>query len=128
MDAIETLHRHSPETSEFWHQLKAGKFMLRGCRSCGKVHWYPRVICPFCASEETEWREGSGRGEIYTYSVMRRAKVPYAIAFVTLEEGPSMMTNIVDCDFDAIRIGQKVELAIRAREDGLPLPLFRPVG
>lgn len=126
MDAIEALNRHSPETGEFWRQLKAGRFMLRGCRACGKVHWYPRVICPFCSSPDTDWREGSGRGKIYTWSVMRRAKIPYAIAFVTLEEGPSMMTNIVDCDFAAIHIGQKVELVIREREDGLPLPLFRP--
>ena len=57
---------------------------------------------------------------------MRRAQTPYAIAFVTLDEGPTLMTNIVDCDLDSIRIGQKVELAIRKREDGLPLHMFKP--
>ena len=55
--------------------------------------------------------EASGNGTIYTYSVMRRAPMPYAIAYVTLDEGPTMMTNIVDCDLDEIRIGQAVSLS-----------------
>jgi hypothetical protein len=126
MDPIDALALHSPETAHFWHSLAEGRFLIRYCAACGEPHWYPRAICPFCFSADTEWREGSGRGTIYSYSIMRRAKTPYAIAFVTLEEGPTLMTNIVDCDLDSIRIGQKVELAIRKREDGLPLHMFKP--
>lgn len=125
-DIITALAQHSPETNAFWTNLAEGRFLIRHCKACNKPHWYPRAICPFCFSSDTEWKEGSGRGTIYTYSVMRRAKVPYAIAFVELEEGPRMMTNLVDCDFDKIKIGQKVTLSVTKRDDGLPLPTFKP--
>jgi uncharacterized protein len=117
----------NPETEPFWAAAREGKFLLRGCTACGKVHWYPRAVCPFCFSERTEWREGSGRGTIYSLSVMKRAPEPYAIAYVTLEEGPTMMTNIVDCDLDSLAIGQKVTIAFKpTQNDGPPFPMFRP--
>ncbi len=71
-------------------------------------------------------RRPSGRGTIYSYSVMRRAPVPYAIAYVTLEEGVTMMTNIVDCDFDALRIGQPVRVVFKPTDGGPPVPMFTP--
>jgi uncharacterized OB-fold protein len=126
MDPFAAFALHSPETAHYWRNLAEGRFLIRYCEECKESHWYPRAICPFCFSANTKWRVGSGRGRIYSYSIMRRAKTPYAIAFVTLEEGPTLMTNIVDCDLDSIRIGQKVELAIRKREDGLPLHMFKP--
>ena len=64
-----------------------------------------RICHPLCGSDATEWQPVSGPGTIYSYSVMRRAEVPYAIAYVTLNEGVTMMTNLVDCDFDRLRIG-----------------------
>ena len=116
------------ETQAFWDAARAGRFTIPVCTACGKPHWYPRAICPFCASQETEWVEASGNGTIYTYSVMRRgAPVPYAIAYVTLAEGPTMMTNIVDCDLDGIKIGQKVKLVFKPSEGGAPVPCFAPV-
>jgi len=57
---------------------------------------------------------------------MRRAPVPYAIAYVTLAEGPTMMTNLVDCDLDAIKIGQAVKLVFKPSEGGSPVPMFTP--
>ena len=72
------------------------------------------------------WQEASGRGTVYTYSVMRRAPVPYCIAYVTLAEGPTMMTNIVDCDLDTVRIGQAVRLVFKPSEGGPPVPMFTP--
>jgi uncharacterized OB-fold protein len=126
MDAIEAIGLHSPENVEFWSALRGGRFLVRRCASCGEAHWYPRAVCPFCFSTDTLWEDGAGRGTIYSYTVMRRTAVPYAIAFVTLAEGPTMMTNIVDCDFDRIRIGQPVRLVVRERGDGLPLPVFTP--
>lgn len=117
----------NPETQPFWDAAAQGKFLLRTCTDCRKPHWYPRAICPFCFSAKTEWVEGSGKGKIYTYSVMRRAPEPYAIAYVTLAEGPTMMTNLVQCDFDALRIGQEVKLVWTPTEGGPPVPTFTPV-
>ena len=74
------------------------------CNACGKPHWYPRVVCPLCGSDDVEWREASGRGEVYSFSVVRRMGEPYVLAFVTLEEGPTVMTNIVDTPLDALRM------------------------
>ena len=79
-------------------------------------------------SGNVEWVEASGKGEIYTYSVMRRSDPQYVIAYVRLEEGVTMMTNIVDCDPNAIGIGQAVELEMRESEGGQKVPLFKPVG
>lgn len=117
----------TPETEPFWQAAREGRFLIRVCRTCERAHWYPRALCPFCFSENTEWREASGRGSIYTFSIMRRAKEPYAIAYVKLDEGPMMMTNIVDSDFENIAIDQRVELVFRETEDGPPVPVFRPV-
>jgi uncharacterized OB-fold protein len=116
----------NPETQPFWDGAAAGKLLYKKCTDCGEAHFYPRPICPFCFSDHTEWVEASGNGTIYTYSVMRRAPVPYAIAYVTLAEGPTMMTNIVDCDLDQIKIGQAVRLVFKPSEGGPPVPMFTP--
>ena len=117
----------NPETEPFWAAAREGKFLIRACTDCGKAHWYPRAICPHCFSDKTEWKEGSGRGTIYSVSVMKRAPEVYAVAYVTLEEGPTMMTNIVDCDFDTVAIGQKVTVTWRpTKDDGPPYPQFKP--
>ena len=116
----------SPETEAFWKATGEGKLLLKRCKACGKAHYFPRTICPLCFSADTEWTQASGEGTIYSYSVMRRAPQPYAIAYVTLKEGPSMMTNIVDCDLDSIRIGQKVKVVFKPTDGGAPLPMFAP--
>lgn len=115
------------ESQPFWDAAAEGRFMLKRCKSCGETYYYPRAICPLCLSDDTEWYAASGKGTIYTYSVMRRAKVPYAIAYVTLEEGVSVMTNIVECDFDKLAVGQPVEVTFRKTEGDVSLPVFRPV-
>jgi uncharacterized OB-fold protein len=116
----------NPETKPFWDGCTAGKLLLPKCTACGKVHWYPRGLCPFCFSDKLEWITASGKGKIYTVSVMSRAEVPYAIAYVTLAEGPSMMTNIVDCDLNTVKIGQDVTLKFVPSESGPPMPMFTP--
>ena len=116
------------ETQPYWDAAAEGRLLVKKCNACGELHFYPRATCPFCFSGETAWQQVSGDGVIYTYSVMRRgAPVPYAIAYVTLAEGPTMMTNIVDCDLDAIKIGQKVKVVFKPTEGGPPLPCFAPV-
>ena len=114
------------ETKSFWDAARQNRFLIPVCTACGKAHWYPRAICPFCGDDKIAWREASGRGTIYTYSVMRRVREPYAIAHVTLAEGPTMLTNIVDCDFDKLYIGQPVAVVFQETENGPPAPMFRP--
>ena len=114
------------ETEAFWTAAGEGRFMLKTCKDCGRAHWYPRAICPFCCSEATEWTPASGNGTIYSYSVMRRVPEPYAIAYVTLAEGPTILSNVVDCDLDAIAIGQAVTVVFRPSDGGPPVPMFKP--
>ncbi len=114
-----------PETSdsaEFLAGARVGRLMLRRCTACRKPHWYPRPVCPFCFGN-TEWEAVSGEGVIYSFSIPRKP-VTYAMAYVTLTEGPTMMTNIVGCDFEALRIGQKVRVAFTSTEDGGAVPTF----
>ena len=116
----------NPETKPFWDAATEGRLLIKKCVTCGQVHFYPRAICPSCGSDKTEWVTASGRGTVYSYSVMRRVPIPYALAYVTLAEGVSMMTNIVDGDLDAIRIGQPVTVAFKPSDGGPPVPMFRP--
>ncbi|MEQ9642280.1 MAG: Zn-ribbon domain-containing OB-fold protein [Alphaproteobacteria bacterium] len=114
------------ESEPYWEATKAGKLLLKKCNACGEPHFYPRSLCPHCGSTDVDWLEASGKGTIYSYSVMRRAKTPYAIAYVTLDEGVTMMTNIVDADLDGLAVGQAVEVAFRPTEGGHALPVFKP--
>jgi uncharacterized OB-fold protein len=116
----------TPETQAFWDAAGQGRLLVKRCAACGERHHYPRPLCPFCFSDRTEWVPASGRGTIYAYSVMRRVPAPYAIAYVTLEEGVTMMTNIVDCDLDALRIGQPVTVVFKPTDGGPPVPMFTP--
>lgn len=116
----------NPETKAFWDAAGQSKLLIKRCAACGEAHYYPRALCPFCFSDKTEWLEASGDGVIYSYSVMRRAPIPYAIAYVTLAEGPTMLTNLLDCDFDRLRIGQKVRLVHKPTEGGAPIAMFTP--
>lgn len=116
------------ESQPYWDAAAKERLTLKRCRSCGEVHYYPRSICPLCFSPDTEWLQASGKGTIYSFSIMRRAPVPYAIAYVTLEEGVTMMSNIVECDFGQLSIGQSVEVTFRDTEGGASLPVFRPAG
>lgn len=125
MSILSDALRHHPETLPFWSALGEGRFTVKGCTACGRAHWYPRAICPFCDSTETEWRDASGRGTIYSYTIMRLAKPVYAIAYVTLDEGPTMMTNIVASDLEGVAIGKTVEIAIQRTDEGDCLPMFK---
>lgn len=117
----------SPDSEAFWQAANRSEFLIKHCEECDRAHWYPRPCCPFCASAKTQWREASGRGTIYSYSYLRRMPQPYVIAYVTLEEGPTMMTNIVDCDPETLAIGKAVEIVFKAAQDGeQAVPLFRP--
>jgi uncharacterized protein len=117
----------NPGDEPYFQAAAEGKLLLKKCNDCGEVHHYPRALCPFCWSSKVEWIQAQGTGEIYTYSVTRRGTpIPYCIAYVTLEEGPRMMTNIVDCDLDSIKIGQRVKVTFKKTEGGASVPCFVP--
>jgi uncharacterized protein len=97
------------------------------------VHHYPRPFCPTCWSEDVEWLEASGRGTLYTYSVVFRNDLApfsewgeYVPAVVELEEGPRLMTNIIDAGAGSLKVGMPVEVAFRDLTDEWAAPVFRP--
>lgn len=115
-----------PDNQPFWEAANRGELLVKWCLACNSAHWYPRPLCPFCGSQRTEFRTSAGNGTVYSLSVTRKAgPVPYAIAYITLDEGVTMMTNIVDCDLDAVRIGDRVKVTFKAAEDGQRVPTFR---
>jgi hypothetical protein len=117
----------NPENKPYFDAAAKGSLLLRYCSACTQFHHYPRAICPHCFFGETDWREAKGTGIVHTCSVLRRGvPVPYCIAYVTLDEGVSMLTNIVDCDLDSVRIGMKVRVVFKPTEGGPPVPMFTP--
>lgn len=116
-----------PETSEFWAAAADGRLMLNVCDDCGKAHWFPRAVCPMCGSSKLSWKQASGKGKVYAFSPARRADPVYTLAYVTLEEGPTMMTNIIDTDPESIEIGQAVQVKFKPADEGRMMPFFAPV-
>jgi uncharacterized protein len=125
-----------PEVKPFWDATAEGRLVLPQCVDCQTVVWYPRPFCPACGSLKVEWIQASGRGDVYSFTVNRRgqADLPayrdagvYVLAYVELDEGPRIMTNIVDCAPDEVRIGQKVEVVFHDTGQGCALARFRPL-
>jgi uncharacterized OB-fold protein len=122
----------NPETKPFWDATTQGRLLLVRCRTCQSVIWYPRAICPACSSTETEWFEASGRGTVYSYTVNHRGDgpyrqaAPYVLAYVELEEGPRVMTNLVEVDHDQLAVGMPVEAVFSDTGEGNALYRFKP--
>src|SRR6185503_3712110 len=123
------------ETAPYWEATKQGKLMIKECASCGRAFFYPRNHCPNCWSTDTSWREASGRGTVYTFTVVYqndlppfRDRVPYVVAIVELEEGVRMTSNI-EADPAAVSCGMAVEVSFRAEardeENSVYLPVFK---
>ena len=115
-----------PETREFWAAAADGRFLLKTCSKCERAHWYPRVICPLCGHAETEWRPASGEGSLYAFSPARRADPPYILAYVTLDEGPTVLTNVVDAEAGNLKIGQRLKVKFQPAAEGRMMPFFAP--
>jgi uncharacterized OB-fold protein len=120
------------ETRPFWDGLKERKFLLRHCNACGRDHYYPRPFCPTCWSDDVSWKEASGRGKLYTYSIVHvndlppfNERVPYVAAIVELDEGPRVMTNIEGVPFEELRADMAVTVDFRAISDDVTIPVFR---
>ena len=118
----------NPGDAPYFAAAAEGRLLLKKCQDCGEFHHYPRTFCPFCWSNNLAWTASGGAGEVYSFSVTRRgAGAPYCMAYVALDEGPTMMTNVVDVDLDSVRIGQRVKLVFKQSESGTSIPMFTPV-
>lgn len=123
------------DTQPFWAATKEKEFKYQQCASCDTVVFYPRGHCTGCTSGELVWKTASGKATVYSYSVVRqsyhpffRNMVPYAVAWIDLEEGPRILSNVVGIEdpLTDVSIGQSVQLEWEEHEE-LCIPLFRPV-
>jgi uncharacterized protein len=121
------------ETQEFWDGTARGELRLRKCDDCSSIIWYPRAFCPACSSQKTSWITSSGRGTIYAFSITRKGagawaeKGPYVIAYIELEEGPRVLSNIVGCPVDSVSIGMAVSVVFEDTGEGMSIFRFAPV-
>jgi uncharacterized OB-fold protein len=118
----------NPETEPYWAAANDEVLLLGHCHSCGEHHHYPRHVCPLCGSSDIAWVPASGTGTIYSHSTLRRADPPYVLAWIQLDEGVGLMTNIVDCDVDSLAIGQPVAIVFVPSASGQNVPMATPVG
>ncbi|KYH24977.1 hypothetical protein HAPAU_29290 [Halalkalicoccus paucihalophilus] len=123
----------NPETERYWAAAASGELLVRECLGCGLVYHYPRALCPDCFSEDVEWREASGRGEVYSYSTARTMSgwpeedLPLVLAYVELDDGPRMMTTI-DAKPEDVEIGTRVDVRfVDTDASDVAIPVFIPV-
>jgi len=125
----------NPWARPFWEATREGKLVFQRCEECGKNIFYPRIACPHCFSDQVVWVESSGKGKIYTYTVVENnapsafiGDMPFIIAIVKLEEeGVQMLTNIVDCDPAVVHCDMPVQVSFEKLNDEFTLPKFRPL-
>jgi len=124
----------TPETAHFWEGTRAGELRLQRCAACNHVYFPPRPFCPQCASADVSVLRASGRATLYSYVIHHRPTPgftpPYSIAVVQLEEGPRMMSNIVEVEQTPARLvlDMPLEVVFEKMNDEIHLPLFRPAG
>ncbi len=121
------------ESRPFWEGCRRHELVLQRCADCGTVRHRPRALCPGCLSSEIEWIRASGRGTVYSYTATHqnqaplfRGAVPYVLAYVDLEEGVRMLTNVVGCDPGEVRVGMPVQVEFVDVDPDRSVPRFRP--
>ncbi len=120
-------------TAPYWDAAREGRLVVQECRSCGQVRHPPLPRCPGCHDSQPGWREVSGAGTVYTYTVVRHPthfafadKVPYVLAIVELAEGPRLVTALVGVEPGEVRAGLPVRVVFREVAPGVTLPYFEP--
>ena len=120
-------------TEPYWQAAHQRELKLPRCESCAKFHFYPRSACPHCGSTALAWQAVSGKGEVYSYTVVHRApskgfaeQVPYMVAVVALDEGPHLMTRLIQVQAEAVYIGLRVQVEFEKQDVETTLPVFRP--
>jgi uncharacterized OB-fold protein len=125
----------SRETLAWWQAAAAHRLVVQVCNRCGRTRHPPGPLCPSCRSFDLGWREVSGRGTVYTYTVVRRAfipsladRLPYVVVVVELEGGGGarLLSNLVEADVAAVRVGMPVEVVWEDLGPDLAVPRFRP--
>jgi uncharacterized protein len=129
-EAVRPYPQPDDVTRPFWEAIAEGVLRLQHCRACDRHVFFPRAVCPHCTSAALEWVDATGRGTVYSLTVVHRAApgfddAPYTVALIDLEEGVRMMTQLVDAPAGGFSIGQAVELTIRGQP---PLPYFSSAG
>lgn len=134
---IEPVQRPLPwpdaETAPFWEATRRRKLVVQRCTACGTHRFYPRALCPSCHADAHDWVETSGRGSVFSHTVVHRApspafapKVPYVLAIVALDEGPHMLAELVDAAPETVAIGMRLAVDFQALGEDVVLPVFRP--
>ncbi len=119
-------------TKPFWDAAASGELVLQWCPACQQAQFQPGPLCRTCG-DEPEWMKASGRGSVYTYTVVHQSRtppfdklVPYIVAIVQLDEGPRMMTNVIGCAVADVHVGMRVQVAFAETVDGIALPFWQP--
>ena len=126
----------TPESDFFWEKARHHELWIQKCSDCGDPFFYPRMVCPTCLSENLEWFKTSGKGFLYSYMINHRPPpgfeddAPYAIAIVQLDEGPRMMTNIVDIENtpENLILDMPLEVVFEDIADEMSIPKWKPAG
>ena len=122
------------QLAPYFAAAREERLVVQRCGGCGALRFPPRELCSACLSVAADWVQVSGRGEVFSFNVMHQiyhpafaTEVPYAVVVVKLAEGPKMISNLVDCPIDEIRIGMPVEVVFERASDQVTLPKFRRV-
>lgn len=115
----------NPENRSYWEHAQQRTLLLKHCSACNTSHHYPRPYCPHCGSDQTQWRTASGAGEVYAFTRMvRGVEVPYMMAYVTLDEGVTVLTHLLADDWDTVHIGMRVRVDFVPSAAGQNVPVF----
>ncbi len=124
----------NPDGAPYWAAAAEGRLEVQRCGGCGKHQFPPSYLCRFCGAESLAWRAVSGRGRVHSFTIVHRAptpafraRVPYVVALIDLDEGLRMMANIIGDDAHACAIDDIVEVCFEERGDGVKVPQFRRV-
>jgi uncharacterized OB-fold protein len=117
----------------FWEAAKEHRLIIQRCSECGKYVFYPRLACPHCFSDHVEWVDASGKGTVYSCTVVETNApsafmndIPYVVAVVKLDEGVRMLSNIVGCNPHDVQCDMRVEVTFEKLNDEFTLPKFKP--
>lgn len=137
LDVSKPLPAITTEAKPFWDAAAQQKLMIQRCQDCNAWVWTPRPSCNECGSEKVEWTQMSGKGEVYSFTVIRQVvgraaskafepDIPYVIAWVDLAEGPRLITNIIGCPVEDVKLGMKVTVQFEKASEKVWLPKFKP--
>lgn len=124
------LPRPTEASAHYWQGCRAGELRLQQCNDCQQIQFYPRIMCSQCQHRSLNWVVASGRGEIASFTVVRRGvseayPTPYIVALIDLEEGPRMMSHVVGSDAESVAVGDHVMVAFEDWSDEIAMPVFR---